>query len=110
MHDPSAQLESPATAGGLTGDRWLGGRLMLLQPNRGHRVGTDAALLVAAAGAPQGRIVDVGAGVGAVGLGLAQGNPSALVYLVECDPELVHLAETNAALGPEEVDPGVSPF
>jgi tRNA1(Val) A37 N6-methylase TrmN6 len=98
MHDPSAQLESPATAGGLTEDRWLGGRLMLLQPNRGHRVGTDAALLVAAAGdARQGRIVDVGAGVGAVGLALAQRNPLALADLVELDPELVQLAESNAA-------------
>ena len=46
------------------------------QPKRGHRVGTDAALLVAAAGdARQGRIVDVGAGVGAVGLALAERNP-----------------------------------
>ena len=75
MPDPSAQLESAATADGLTEDRWLGGRLILLQPKRGHRVGTDAALLVAAAGdARQGRIVDVGAGVGAVGLALAQRN------------------------------------
>ena len=71
---------------------------MLLQPKRGHRVGTDAALLVAAAGdARQGRIVDVGAGVGAVGLALAQRNPLASVDLVEVDPELARLAESNAA-------------
>ena len=67
------ELESAAIADGLTEDRWLGGRLVLVQPKRGHRVGTDAALLVAAAGdARQGRIVDVGAGVGAVGLALAR--------------------------------------
>ena len=45
----------------------------------------------------QGRIVDVGAGVGAVGLALAQRNPLASVDLVEIDPELAALAERNAA-------------
>src|SRR5271170_1472914 len=94
MPEPSAELESAANGDGLTEDRWLGGRLVLLQPKRGHRVGTDAALLVAAAGAPEGRIVDVGAGVGAVGLAQAQRNPLASVDLVEVDPELARLAES----------------
>jgi tRNA1(Val) A37 N6-methylase TrmN6 len=99
MPEPSAGLKSAATADGQTEDRWLGGRLMLTQPKRGHRVGTDAALLVAAAGdARQGRIVDVGAGVGAVGLALAQRNPLASADLVELDPEVAALAERNAAL------------
>ena len=97
MPDRSAQPGSAATADGLTEDRWLGGRLVLLQPKRGHRVGTDAALLVAAAGALEGRIVDVGAGVGAVGLALAERAPRASVDLVELDPELARLAEDNAA-------------
>ena len=97
MPDPSAELESVVTADGLTEDRWLGGRLTLLQPKRGHRVGTDAALLVAAAGTPEGRVVDVGAGVGAVGLALAQRVPLASADLVERDPELARLAESNAA-------------
>jgi tRNA1(Val) A37 N6-methylase TrmN6 len=97
MAEPSTELESAATAGGLTEDRWLGGRLVLVQPKRGHRVGTDAALLVAAAGAPEGRIADVGAGVGAVGLALAQRNPLASADLVEVGPELAQLAESNAA-------------
>jgi tRNA1(Val) A37 N6-methylase TrmN6 len=97
MPDPSAEPESAGTADGLSEDRWLGGRLSLLQPKRGHRVGTDGALLVAAAGTPEGRIVDVGAGVGAVGLALAQRNPLASVDLVELDPELARLAEQNAA-------------
>jgi tRNA1(Val) A37 N6-methylase TrmN6 len=97
MPDPSAHLGSAATADGLTENRWLGGRLVLLQPKRGHRVGTDAALLVAAADARQGRIVDVGAGVGAVGLALAQRSAEASVDLVEVDPELAQLAESNAA-------------
>jgi tRNA1(Val) A37 N6-methylase TrmN6 len=98
MPEPSSGLESVANADGLTEDRWLGGRLTLVQPKRGHRVGTDAALLVAAAGdASQGRIVDAGAGVGAVGLALAARSPLASVDLVEIDPDLAALAEGNAA-------------
>jgi tRNA1(Val) A37 N6-methylase TrmN6 len=96
MPDPSAELESAATADGLTEDRWLGGRLMLVQPKRGHRVGTDAALLVAAAGTLEGRVVDVGAGVGAVGLALAQRSSLASVDLVEIDPAAAALAKGNA--------------
>ncbi|HTZ66278.1 MAG TPA: methyltransferase, partial [Roseiarcus sp.] len=87
----------PAIADELTEDRWLGGRLTLAQPRRGHRVGTDAALLVAAAGARQGRIVDVGAGVGAVGLALAERSALASADLIEIDANLAMLAESNAA-------------
>jgi tRNA1(Val) A37 N6-methylase TrmN6 len=98
MPERSAEPASAAAADGQTEDLWLGGRLTLVQPKRGHRVGTDAALLVAAAGdARQGRIVDVGAGVGAVGLALAQREPLASVDLVEIDAELAALAEHNAA-------------
>jgi tRNA1(Val) A37 N6-methylase TrmN6 len=97
MAEPATPVENPTVADGATEDRWLGGRLTLFQPRRGHRVGTDGALLVAAAGdARQGRIVDVGAGVGAVGLALAQRSPLASVDLVELDPELKRLAESNA--------------
>ncbi len=97
MAEPSVPLESRAIADGLTEDRWLGGRLVLLQPRRGHRVGTDAALLIAAVGTPEGQFVDVGAGVGAVGLALAKRAPLASADLVEIDPELARLAESNAA-------------
>jgi tRNA1(Val) A37 N6-methylase TrmN6 len=98
MAEPAAQHDNSAIADGLTEDKWLGGRLTLLQPRRGHRVGTDAALLVAAAGgARQGRIVDVGAGVGAVGLALAERSALASVDLLEIDPELAALAGRNAA-------------
>ena len=98
MPDPSPGLDSAAASDALTEDRWLGGLLTLVQPKRGHRVGTDAALLVAAAGeARQGRIVDVGAGVGAVGLALAKSSTLVSVDLVDLDPELTRLAEANAA-------------
>jgi tRNA1(Val) A37 N6-methylase TrmN6 len=98
MAEPLTELAGAAAVDGLTEDLWLGGRLKLVQPKRGHRVGTDAALLVAAAGdARQGRIVDVGAGVGAVGLALAKSSPLASADLVEIDPDLARLAESNAS-------------
>jgi tRNA1(Val) A37 N6-methylase TrmN6 len=98
MPDPSSGFGSAAIADGVTEDLWLGGQLTLVQPKRGHRVGTDAALLVAAAGDNQQcRIVDVGAGVGAVGLALAKRSALASADLVECNSELARLAESNAA-------------
>jgi len=97
MPDPMPGLESGSIADEFTVDRWLGGRLILVQPRRGHRVGTDAALLVAGAGTPEGRIVDVGAGVGAVGLALAKRSALVSANLIEIDPDLARLAESNAA-------------
>ena len=87
-------LEAEATP-----DRLLGGRLLLRQPARGHRAGTDAVLL--AAGAPEafsGFALDLGAGVGTVGLALALRAPDARVRLVEADLGLAALSEGNAAL------------
>ena len=79
-------------------DAILGGRLKLRQMQDGHRVGLDAVLLAAAAGAPAARLADVGAGVGAVGLALLQRWPTATGELIEIDPELAALAAENAAL------------
>ena len=78
-------------------DAWFGGKLMLAQPKSGHRVGSDAALLAAALDVVEGRIVDVGAGVGAVGLALAFRAERASVDLVEIDMGLARLAALNAA-------------
>ncbi len=78
-------------------DAILGGKMRLRQPLDGHRVGADAVLLAAAAGAPARRIVDVGAGVGAVGLALLQRWSEASADLVEIDPLLAALARENAA-------------
>jgi tRNA1(Val) A37 N6-methylase TrmN6 len=79
-------------------DAILGGRLKLRQTRDGHRVGLDAILLAAAAGAPAARLADVGAGVGAVGLALLQRWPEATGELIEIDPALAALAKDNAAL------------
>jgi tRNA1(Val) A37 N6-methylase TrmN6 len=79
-----------------TEDAVLGGRLVLRQPRRGHRVGHDAILLAAATGAAAGEhAVDLGAGVGAAGLALAARVPGLRVTLVEIDPALTALAADN---------------
>lgn len=78
---------------------FLGGRLCLRQPARGHRAGTDAVLLAAAA--PEdftGRALDVGAGVGAAGLALAMMRPRVRIGLVENDPSTADLARENLVL------------
>jgi tRNA1(Val) A37 N6-methylase TrmN6 len=81
----------------VTEDAVLGGRLVLLQPGRGHRVGHDAILLAAATGARDGEhIVELGAGVGAAGLAVAQRLDGVRVTLVERDPALAELAAENA--------------
>jgi tRNA1(Val) A37 N6-methylase TrmN6 len=80
----------------VTDNAVLGGRLRLLQPKRGHRVGHDALLLAAACPAnPGDTVVDLGAGVGAAGLALAV-RVAANVTLVEIDADLAALAADNA--------------
>jgi tRNA1(Val) A37 N6-methylase TrmN6 len=82
----------------LTDDAILGGRLKILQPRTGHRVGHDAILLAAATPAKSGdHAVDLGAGVGAAGLALAVRVDGVTVKLVEIDSGLVALAHDNAA-------------
>lgn len=78
-------------------DAVLGGRLILRQPLRGHRVGHDAILLAAAVSASSGeQAIDLGAGVGAAGLALARRIEGLSVSLVEIDPDLTALAASNA--------------
>jgi tRNA1(Val) A37 N6-methylase TrmN6 len=87
-----------APASDMTDDAVLGGRLRILQPRVGHRVGHDAILLAAATAAAAGdRAVDLGAGVGAAGLALATRVDGVFVTLVDVDAELVTLAVENAA-------------
>ncbi len=97
MVEPQPGLESALHPERFSIDAWLGGRLALVQPRNGHRVGSDAALLAAAAGAIEGRIVDAGAGVGAVGLALVRQCERARADLVEINPDLARLAAGNAA-------------
>lgn len=85
--------EAPATSD----DAILGGRLVLRQPLRGHRVGHDAVLLAAATVARSAEYaVDLGSGVGGAGLALARRIEGLRVTLVEVDPALTALAAGNA--------------
>jgi tRNA1(Val) A37 N6-methylase TrmN6 len=87
----------PVERGLVSADAILGGRLVLRQPRRGHRVGHDAILLAAATDAQAGEhAVDLGAGVGAAGLALARRVDGLTVTLVEIDPGLAALARENA--------------
>jgi tRNA1(Val) A37 N6-methylase TrmN6 len=83
-----------------TDDAFLGGALQILQPQNGYRAGLDAVLLAAAAPVVSGtsaRVLDVGAGVGVVGLAVARRIADAHVTLIERDPQLAALAQTNIA-------------
>jgi tRNA1(Val) A37 N6-methylase TrmN6 len=83
----------------LTEDALLGGKVRLLQPRRGYRVAVDAVLLAASVDARAGqRVLDLGAGVGAVGLCIARRVPGCSVLGIELQLSLQALAGRNAAL------------
>jgi tRNA1Val (adenine37-N6)-methyltransferase len=90
----------PDMEGTLTEDALLGGRVQLLQPARGYRVAIDAVLLAAAIDAGPGqRILDLGAGVGAVGLCLAARLAGCSVVGIELQVALAELAERHGPPG-----------
>ena len=77
----------------------LGGRVRLLQPSRGYRIAVDAVLLAAAVEARAGeRVLDLGAGVAAVGLCLAARVHGCTIVGIELQPALAALAIRNADL------------
>lgn len=79
-------------------DSFLGGKLRLRQPVKGHRAGHDAILLAAASHAEGGEhVVEFGAGVGAAGLALARRVGGLDLTLVEIDDDLAALARDNAS-------------
>ena len=79
-------------------DLLLDGRLRLRQPAKGHRAGTDAMLLAASLPEAAGLLVDIGAGVGTVGLALALRHPALRVMLVEFSSDAAGFAQENVAL------------
>ena len=76
---------------------FLGGRIQLRQPEKGHRAGTDAVLLAACAPGRPARAADVGAGVGAAGLSALARAPKLDMTCIEIDPALSELCERNIA-------------
>jgi FkbM family methyltransferase len=88
----------------VTEDYFLGDRLIIRQPRKGYRAGVDAVLLAASVRAPDkglgkgdATLLDIGAGVGTVGLCAAARLPSLRVTLLEREPELAKLAAENIA-------------
>jgi tRNA1(Val) A37 N6-methylase TrmN6 len=89
----AASLEASAT---VTADAFLGGALEVLQPAKGYRAGLDGVLLAAAVAACAGeQVLDIGAGVGVVGLAVARRLPHVRVALIEREPGLAALAREN---------------
>ncbi len=75
---------------------FLGGRISLRQAAKGHRAGTDAALLASAVPRDaEGLALDAGAGAGAVGLGAAALAPGIMAGLIEIEPEACAFAREN---------------
>ncbi|MDZ4776979.1 MAG: methyltransferase [Alphaproteobacteria bacterium] len=79
-----------------TEDRFLDGRLVIRQSAQGYRAGMDA-LLLAAAVAPAGRLMEAGCGPGAALLATALRFPEARLTGVERDPAAALLARDNIA-------------
>ena len=80
-------------------DAILAGRLRLRQPRTGHKAGTDAILLAAATDLRRDdRMVDVGAGVGTVGLALGLREATLTGVLLDVDPATGALARENCRL------------
>jgi len=83
-----------------TTDTLLGGSLRLRQPKSGYRVNVDSLLLVAFAGQRRvERLLDLGAGVGALGLLALHQGLAKRALLVETDPQLAILAQENLERG-----------
>ncbi len=80
----------------LTDDGFLGGRLRVLQPEKGYRAGIDAVMLAASVSAKAGdKVLDVGAGVGVASLCLASRCSGATVTGLEIQASLVATAHEN---------------
>jgi tRNA1(Val) A37 N6-methylase TrmN6 len=76
----------------------LGGRISVLQPEQGHRAGSDAVFLAASVPARASeRVLDAGAGVGVAGLCILARVADLEVTAVEADGSLCALAASNAA-------------
>ena len=90
----------------ITEDALLGGRLRIRQPKRGYRVNVDTLLLAAAirleTEGGKGRVIELGCGVGAALLAVAQryagSHPFARFVGVERDANFAALAKENVAL------------
>jgi tRNA1(Val) A37 N6-methylase TrmN6 len=91
--------EAPRQAA-ITEDALFAGKLRLLQPAEGYRVNVDALVLAAfaARSRPAALAIDLGAGIGSVGLALHHVGAVERLVLIEREAMLVELARRNLAL------------
>lgn len=81
----------------LSDDKFLMGRLRLLQPVKGYRAATDPVLLAAACPAREGEsVLDLGCGAGAASLCLAARVPGVVLAGLEVQADYADLARRNA--------------
>jgi tRNA1(Val) A37 N6-methylase TrmN6 len=79
-------------------DSLLGGRVKVAQPADGYRVAVDAVLLAAAVDAAErASVLDLGCGVGSVGLCLAWRRPDLTITALDREPVFIAAARANAA-------------
>jgi tRNA1(Val) A37 N6-methylase TrmN6 len=79
-------------------DSLLDGRVKVAQPADGYRVAVDAVLLAAAVDAGErAAVLDLGCGVGSVGLCLAWRRPDLSITGLDREPVFIAAARTNAA-------------
>lgn len=82
----------------LSDDKFLCGRLRLLQPIKGYRAATDPVFLAAACPAVVGQsVLDVGCGVGAAALCLGWRVPGLDLTGLELQPDYADLARRNGS-------------
>lgn len=79
----------------LTRDAFLGGRLVVSQPEKGFRAGLDSVLLGASVRAGARRLLDLGSGVGTASLVALADLPEASATLAEIDPATAAIAALN---------------
>ncbi len=81
----------------LTADKFLGGRLILMQPRKGYRAGVDPVFLAACVNAHPGEsVLELGCGVGAAILSLGKRVEGLRLVGVEIQPDYADLARINA--------------
>jgi len=81
----------------LTRDRFLNGKLNILQPRQGHRAGIDPVLLAASVDAVAGQsVLELGCGAGVASLCLGRRVKGLTITGVELQPDYAELAQRNA--------------
>ncbi len=86
-----------AVPASMTDDAFLGGKLQILQPEKGYRAGIDAVFLAACIPASDGEtIFEAGIGAGVASLCLLSRNPTLHVTGIEVSTRYAVLCEQNA--------------